>query len=265
LLAGLVLPAGARPVAMRALPRLLRQPQAANGGTGPHEADIHRVYLLSQPMPVVQDFLKAHVPAGMRTASYGQLADPGSVTTSGQTAGPGNVTMESVGYQPRSLPAGINEAELDTAVVPAPNGGSLLRADAAVIWYPARSAAEHLDPARYRAATVSITLFNPRWHTLTRTVTSRGVIGRLAGLVNRLPGAPYQPPHCAAILAGYQLIFIPTAPAAPRVVVAPSGCLTAGVNVGGVAQPPLWGDTGLIAAAKRLLHVKSLLASGATP
>jgi hypothetical protein len=42
-------------------------------------------------------------------------------------------------------------------------------------------------------------------------------------------------------------------------VVTPSGCLTVRVTAGGAAQPSLWGDAGLIAAAKRLLHVKSLL------
>ena len=37
-----------------------------------------------------------------------------------QAAGSGGVAMENVSYQPRALPAGINGAELDTAVVPAP-------------------------------------------------------------------------------------------------------------------------------------------------
>ncbi len=173
--------------------------------------------------------------------------------------------MASVSYQPRSLPAGISSAELDTAVVPAAGGGSLLRADATVTWYPARSAAERIDPARYREAVVSITMFNPGRHTVTRAITSRGTIARLAGQANGLHAAPYQPPSCPAILASYRITFVPAARPAPRVVVTPSGCLTVGVTVAGAAQPQLWGDTGLIAAAKRLLHVKSLLAWGATP
>jgi hypothetical protein len=48
-------------------------------------------------------------------------------------------------------------------------------------------------------------------------------------------------------------------------VVTLSGCLTVGVTVAGAAQPRLWGDTGLIGAANRLLHVKSLLAWGGDP
>jgi hypothetical protein len=32
--------------------------------------------------------------------------------------------------------------------------------------------------------------------------------------------------------------------------------MTVGITVAGAAQPPLWGDTGLIRAASRLLHIK---------
>jgi hypothetical protein len=45
---------------------------------------------------------------------------------------------------------------------------------------------------------------------------------------------------------------------APRVAVTPSGCGTVAVAVAGAAQPELWGDAGLIRAAKRLLRVKSV-------
>ena len=257
LLSGLVLPPGARPVRLRILPPPLRQPPVAYGGT--HEASAHRLFLLSEPITVVQGFLLAHHPAGMSRSSYGQGTDPGSGRAAGKTVAPGQITMAYVSYQPRSLPTGIDSAELDTAVVPAPGGGSLVRADADAIWYPARSAAEHVDPARYRAAVVSIGLMNPRPRTVMRTITSAGVIAWLAGLVNGLSTAPYQQMSCPAIVASYRIAFVPAAPSAPRVVASPSGCLTVYVTVGGAAQPPLWGDTGLIAAAKRLLHVKTLL------
>jgi hypothetical protein len=251
LLLRLSLPPGARPVPMRVRPPLLRQPQISYGGT--HQADVHALFRLSEPMATVQGFLRAHLPAGMKLSGYGQLSSAA------------DVTMMTVSDAPRSLPAGISSAELDTAVVPAAGGGSLLRADAAVTWYPARSAAERIDPARYREAVVSITMFNPGRHTVTRAITSRGTIARLAGQANGLHAAPYQPPSCPAILASYRITFVPAARPAPRVVVTPSGCLTVGVTVAGAAQPQLWGDTGLIAAAKRLLHVKSLLAWGGDP
>jgi len=64
-------------------------------------------------------------------------------------------------------------------VVPA-GGGSLLRADAQVTWFPPRTQAQHVDPARFRAVTVSATLFNSRRHTARRTFTAGAVIARLA-------------------------------------------------------------------------------------
>ncbi len=236
---------------MRKRPSLLRQPQISYPGT--HQADVHALFRLSEPMTAAQGFLRAHLPAGMKLSGSGQLSSAAGVT------------MMTVSYQPRSLPAGISSAELDTAVVPAAGGGSLLRADATVTWYPARSAAERIDPARYREAVVSITIFNPRRHTVTRAITSRGTIARLAGQANGLHAAPYQPVSCPAILGSYRITFVPAARPAPRVVVTPSGCLTVGVTVAGAAQPRLWGDTGLIGAAKRLLHVKVLLAWGGDP
>jgi hypothetical protein len=242
MLSRLILPHGARPVRMRVLPPLLRQPEIPDGGT--HEADVHGLFLLSEPMSAVRSFLEAHLPTGMRGSG------------DGQSAGSSGITMESLSFEPRMLAAGINGAELDTAVVPAAGGGSLLRADAAVIWYPARSAAEQIDPGRYRAAVVSITLFNPRQHTVRRTITSGGIIARLAGLANGLHAAPYQPANCPAIVAGYRITFVPADRPAPQVVVTPSGCMTVGVTVAGAAQPPLWGDTGLIRAASRLLHIE---------
>jgi hypothetical protein len=94
---------------------------------------------------------------------------------------------------------------------------------------------------------------------VTGTFTSSRVITRLAGLANRLHAAPDVPMGCPNMTASYRITFVPAAQSAPRVVVTPSGCRTVGVTVAGAAQPELWDDTGLIDAAKRLLHVKSVL------
>jgi hypothetical protein len=219
LLSRLVLPPGARPVRLRVLPALLRQPEFEHGGI--HSADIHRLFLLRQPMTAVQAFLERHLPAGMRRLGSGRLA------------GSDDIRMESVSFGPR--------------------------ADAEATWYPARSAAEHIDPSRYRAAVVSIAMLNPTRHTVTGTFTSTRVIARLARLVDGLPAAPDLPMGCPALRASYRITFVPSSRSAPRVVVIPSGCRTVGVTVGGAAQPALWDDTGLIRAAKRLLHVKSVV------
>jgi hypothetical protein len=259
LLSRLVLPPGAREIRPRGLPQMLPQPDIASGGT--HRADVRRLFSLRQPMPAVQAFLEARVPAGTRASSYSlsPAADPGPPTPGGRTADPGSATGESMSFQPDSLPAGIYFAELSTAVVPGANGGSLLRADAAVIWYPRRSTADHVDAARFRAVRISAALLNPRVQTVTRTFTSDAVIGRLARMLNGMPAAPYQPPNCPMIVATFRLTFVPAALAASRVAVAPTGCLTVQVAVGGVDQRLLWGGDRLISVAMRLLRLKSLV------
>ena len=68
-----------------------------------------------------------------------------------------------------------------------------------------------------------------------------------------------------AIVDRYRIAFVPAAPPAPRIVVTPSGCLVVGVTLAGAAQPPLWGDTGLIGAANRLLHLRRVLQPGLRP
>ena len=102
-------------------------------------------------------------------------------------------------------------------------------------------------------------MLNPARHTVTGTFTSSRVIARLARLVDVLHAAPDLPMGCPALWASCRITFVPASRSAPRVVVTPSGCRAVGVTVGGAAQPALWEDTGLIRAAKRLLHVKPVL------
>jgi hypothetical protein len=245
LLTRLVLPAGARPVRLP-VPPVLRQPQIPSGGA--HQVDVHRLFWLRQSTVAAQSFLEAHLPGGTRLAGYG---------------GPGTLGVVSVSFTPRSTPAGIYGAELDTAVVTGGYRGSLLRADAEAIWYPPRTAAEHLDAARFHAVKISGTLLNPKLHTVTRTFTSSAVIGRLAGLLNGLPAAPYQPAGCPAIAATFQFSFTPATPAAHQVTVTPSGCMTVEITVSGMVQPPLWDSQKLTTAAMRLLGLRSLVSRSA--
>jgi hypothetical protein len=244
LLARAVVPAGARRDHRRPLPRLLRQPGQVMGGAR-DSVDIHEVFWLRQEMPAAYGFLRKNVPAGMRRTGYGQAGDRAGIT------------MDDVTYSPRSLPAGIYAAEQVTAVVPAPRGGSLLRADAQVTWFPRRTAAEHIEPADFRAVTVSATMqkSGPRTVTRTRTFTSPAVVAGLARLLNRLPATPVQVAGCPAMLDMYRVRFIAaTASPADVVAVAP-GCLGDYISVGGKVQPPLWDAGRLARAVRRLLGI----------
>ena len=175
---------------------------------------------------------------------------------SGQGSGPGGVTMQYVGYALRSLPAGFYFAELVTTAVPGPAGGALLRADAEVIWFPARSAAEHLDPASFGKVTVSAAVLNPKRHIVHRALTSPAVIARLARILNALPAAPAVSFGCPAIGASYRFVFAATADRARDMIVTTYGCAADRVTARGKAQPALWDRSDrLMAAADHLLRI----------
>lgn len=242
LVANLDLPSGARPAHVRALPEALRQPGIPIGS--PHQVDIRRLFAIRRPMSAIQGFLSAHVPGGMGIAGQGSANGPH-----------GADPVQGLNYSLRSLPPGINDAELVITMVPVA-GGSLLRADAEAIWYPPRAAAEHLDASGIREVRITGTVSPPMARTAARTITSRRAIARLAGILNSLPAAPSPPVWCPAIFFSYRLTVIPAAPAAPRVVAEPTGCATVGDTVDGAVQPVLWDGGGKLAgAARSLLHL----------
>lgn len=237
LLALLVLPSGARHL-QGPVPRQLRQPGVGLGALT--LADVHQFDALGLPPQTASRFFGAHVPSGMRFIS------------NGQAGGPSGVMALDVGYAPRSLPPGIYRAELDLTLVPAA-GGSLVRADAQVIWYLARSAAEYLTPADFAALTVRAVILTPKHHAVTRQITSSKVIARLAGLLNGLPAAPRLVMSCPAMLTIYRVRFAAKASGGPGVAATSGSCFTDQVWVGGRAQPSLMDANGRLAAAVRHL------------
>jgi hypothetical protein len=242
MLARLVLPPGSRAARLRPVPEILRGPaqQTAGGSTS---ADLHRFFRVPRQMPAAYGFLTSHVPVGYRLTVHG-----------GGQLGPGGSQAQFTGYTPRPLPRGVFAATLLAEVVAGPHGGSLLRADAQVTWYPARTPAEHLRAAAFRAVAVSRMALNPAPRTTTRTVTSPGGIARLAALINGLPAGPGGAVSCPAGTVTYRLAFLPAAARQPRVVVTADGCPADGIAVAGKAQPALW-DPGsrLAARVNRLL------------
>jgi hypothetical protein len=239
MLSRLVVPAGSQAAHPSPVPPPLGVSSA--GGVGPYTVALHRFVLVRGPAAAVQSFLLAHVPAGMSWAGDG-LA-PGTTDT---------VAVLWVGYRPRALAAGLTNAELGTAALPSAGGDTLLRADASVSWFPPRSAAEQLTAASFRSVTVTATQVIPRPRTVTRTVTSPAVIGRLVALVNSLPATPYPDVaamKCLGAATVYRLAFI------PGVVIYAGGCGGDAITVNGKNQPRLWDQGVLTAAARQLLHL----------
>ena len=239
MLSRLRLPPGARRLPPGPLPPSLSQSATEIVGAAA-SLDQHQLFALTQPMDAAAAFLAAQVPPGL---------SPGGT---GEGSGPSGVTMREVSDMVRSLPAGIAGAQLVLMVVPATSGGSLLRADAQVIWYPSRTAAEYIDPARYHVLSITVSVFGRRPHTVHTVVTSRAFIARLAETLNRMQAAPPGAVACPSDFEDYQLSFSASAHSRPAVVVSAteSGCGGAQVTVDGRAQPAL-ADQGAVAALVR--------------
>jgi len=205
--------------------------------------DVHALFELPESMAATAAFLSAHVPTGM------------SLSVTGQGTGSAGQTTAEVAYAPQSVPAGVYAAQLVLTIAPGGAGGSVLRVDGQVIWYPPRSAAEYIDPARYHVLTVAVTLFNPRLHTISKVTTSPAAIAQLTGALNRSPAEPTRIAFCPLIFASYRLAFAVSVHSAPIVVVTATQnpCLGAQIAVDGRRQPPLQDEAAVVAIANRLL------------
>jgi hypothetical protein len=244
LLSLLRLPVGARRLPATSVPPSLREPATAAAGASA-SLDLYRLFAAPQPLDALAAALAARVPAGL------------SLGGTGQGGGPDGVTMREVDYAPGSLPAGIYSAQLVLTMVPAASGGSLLRADAQVIWYPSRTAAEFIDPARYHVLTVAVTVYGRGERTINRVVTSRAVISQLAGALNRSLAEPPLTLSCPLIFADYRLALAASRHSRPAVVVTATRwpCGGTGITVGGRAQPPLADNGAVVAIADRALGI----------
>jgi hypothetical protein len=137
LLAKLKLPGGTQPAAWPAQPDRLPQPMLPYWPTNAVTAQA--LYRAGASMGPADWFLLGHVPAGMRP----------------RWAYPANGNDRFVLDVPAHLPRGIAHASLAVVIIPH-GGGSLIRAEVQVVWYPPRTAAEYVHPGRYRSVTVTV-------------------------------------------------------------------------------------------------------------
>jgi hypothetical protein len=236
LLAMPVLPRGASRLPQRPVPSPVSQPGQYLGAG----LDMYRIFRLPMSMEAAQHFVRAHLPPVLTSSGSGWGSQDGVPEFETLTAG----------VRPRAVPPGIDIAQLVYTIAPAADGGSLLRADAQVIVFPARSAAEYLNPAGIRSVTVSTTGPDP----VSRTITSRPEIARLARLLDGEHATPLGLVYsCPAELGpSYQLTFTPVSAGRPTVVVDPDNCMGSAVLANGVRQPSLMG-TAPYSITKRLL------------
>jgi hypothetical protein len=195
--------------------------------------DVSRFYWLPLPLNAASGFLQARVPAG----------DTVSGTGSENTGRGGSGFFLSVSYAFTRPPLGVDQNTMLLATLAAgPRGGTIVRVDAEVIWYPPRTAAEYLDAAAYRSVTITATLVN--MHGKARTVRKtfgQPVIGRLARVLNRLRTlSPPGPISCPAMTgSAFILRLAPVSARIPAMVVSRAGCVGELITVAGKAQPVL--------------------------
>ncbi len=233
LMAELSLPEGSVPAHLTSLPQIVR----AQAPDAPGWAGASRILIVpGQPLPVLQR-ISAHAPFH-EPVIYSAI--PVLNSTMRQAPEPG-----------------IDAVILDLAVQAHSRTTTLVGAYAFAAWLPYRTAAEHLDPASFRAVTISAGQLVPRPHQVTRTFTSAAVIGRLVAFLNGRPPAPTAAlagVSCPAPLASVRLRFTATGRQAPAVAVSTADCMADAVTVNGRQQPLLW-DTagGLESMARKLL------------
>jgi hypothetical protein len=153
----------------------------------------------------------------------------------------------------------MDVAEFGVTLVRLSSKTILIAVGAEAAWLPARTPAEHLDPAAFRSVTIS----TQRW-TQTRiarhTFTAQADIGRLTAIVNSGTPAPsgvVAGMSCAPVATVYILRFTPRAAGGPSVVVTLGACPHAyDITVNGKQQPSLWDDGKLRLAAAALVGVR---------
>jgi hypothetical protein len=106
------LPAGARRLPLEPVPGPVREPGLWGGAAA--AVDLYELFELPQPVNAVAHALVARMPVGMsREASIGELATPPGVM--GREAG---VTSGEAAYLARSVPPGVDMAQLVVTVAP---------------------------------------------------------------------------------------------------------------------------------------------------
>jgi hypothetical protein len=157
------------------------------------------------------------------------------------------------------LPApasGVYAAEVDVSMAPLSGTTTLVAAYANAAWLPTRTAAERLDPASFRAVTISADQLVATPHRVTRTFTSAAVIAKLAAFLNGRPPAPAAAlagVSCPAPVNSFTLRFTPVSGRAGAVTVSAGGCMVDAITVNGRPQPSLWDTDGSLASMARTL------------
>jgi hypothetical protein len=243
MLAAQSLPPGARAIAAAGVHAPVPAVAQTIGAPG-SLIDVSRLYLARGTEQAVIGYFRGHTPAGVSNVGYG---------SDGEYAR----TTRFVSYFENSTPDGVDSAMLVASMLPDPRGGTLLRLDAEVVWCLPRTAAEHVDPASYRAVVIAVHPFPPRPAVRAKTFTARSVITKLARMLNVMHTVGGTMYSCPVFSEGYRLVFEPRSPSAKRFVATEVPCGFLNVAVGTAAQPELSGSEGLAHLVGRLVPART--------
>jgi hypothetical protein len=246
LLTRFAVPAGTRPVRLSPVPLSLRNPWAGPAGSSaPGSVDLGQLDEVTLTSAATRAFMLTHEPSG---------AD---MTGTGQENSPDGVRDLYIHLGSRFLPRGINAAEAVVLMVPRSAASTLMSIYVHVLWFPSRTAAEHLDAADFSAVTVSAVVNGAKLHRVTRIIRSAADIAALARLLNGFHAAPDTTQSCPSGNT-FQISFDPRTAEQAQVVVTTYGCYGATVTSRGVPQPALLDPGNAVAtAAARMLGVSA--------
>jgi hypothetical protein len=241
ILASLVLPPGSRRISAREEPP--RGEVIASGSL----VDLDRFFSIPTSVPVAADFVRLHTPPGF-------LPNESGVDSTSTQSG---AFYPFVSFNLRSAPVGIaSDSMLVVSFAKGPHGSTVARADAEVIWYPPRTAAEYIRPGAISSARITAIFVSPNTHRFSKVIRSRHAIGRLAALLNGLRAAEKGDWVCGTSTSEYHLTFIGKG-GKPQMLVNPDVCPFDDVMVNGSVQPPLWDPKGhLLATLRSLLGLR---------
>lgn len=223
-------------------PPVLR-PWDPSGLSAPETVEASGLWTSPASTDQVSAFASAHPPAGTRFFTQ-FLASPSQTATQ-------------VDDLLTTFPPGIANGAVAVLIASGSQGGSVVRVNVIVGWYPPRSAAERVPPGM-RAVTVSVTIAAVKSRIVSRTFTSAEMVGRLAALLNGMNASPsIADRSCAALMVTYRLAFATTPGARPSLIATTGVCGTVAVVAHGTLQPLLSDQTGTLSrTAASLLGVK---------
>jgi hypothetical protein len=254
LLGRVILPSGAMPVP--------NEPAGDDGALGRpplseiglKSVDRDRWWTIAEPVSTVYGFVRSHVPPPAKLSTWG--------------GPPGSVGAPAASFVADAFPPGpgyLPLRELMVEVVALPGGDTGVRADALVQWIIPRPRGERIPT---RAGVLKVTVARPGAAALvTRTVTNRRGVRRIAALIDRLQTVQPEVINCPSLPTNAPVVTFTFRAATGGPVLAdasePAGatepttpCDPMTIVIDGRRWPSLVGGASVVHAAQQMLRIK---------